>query len=278
MNDNIVFPVDKVFSGLWCTLYIVVGVYCTCVGVWYSKVMFEEFAKPSPKIPGFKPAHIFFSMFSLLRGITSIIWAILIAAHPTNVHVFCETIINGIPGYALTFAYCFVFFLWCSICMNLLLGDATGTYDKLRMGMAVVLGMLGMAMFVTLIIWIPSKGDIETTRLVEVVMAVVRDFLTSFFIFGFALRISCALRTRICDMHSDESHIVLMSFGISICLFLRGFSILVFYKLDDRHERWGTGSLINTMFAQLFCEVAPITIIAFGRKKTGLLSVYDPVA
>ena len=270
---------------VWALVYMLPNSVILISGVVYAALVWRDLHQPSPRMPGFKAATIVFIFAVIVRGLGGLAWGILIIVEETSFHPAIDMILNGLPGYIITFSYCFMFFLWCSISINLLMNDASDFYSKLRNWHLVCLMCIGVCACALITARLIVSGYTETLHHVEVWSAVIRDLFTFSFIVVFTARIVAVLRqkTSLLDKKCEEAAMCRMSIGIAICLFVRAASILIYFyafvygKGTDPAKKWGVGGLINTMIGQIVCELTPIIIIIRGRKKSALLSVYDPL-
>lgn len=269
----------------WISLYFISGSIFLILGAIYGVLITRDLRQPSPKIPGFGAANVLFTSATLLRGFGNIGWGIFIVLKETTLNPVIDTTLNGLPGYFMTLSYCLIFFLWCSICVNLLMNDASGFYSNLRNWHTACLSVIGICAASLIIAMAVVRGNTETLHHIEVWSAVIRDLFTFGFIVFFTAKLIRILRNkaRLCDFRCDESVMCLMSICISACVMVRASSILIYFygfvygHSGDSARRWGLGSLVNTVIGLLVCELTPICVVFAGRRKSGLLSVYDPL-
>ena len=267
-------------NGVWAATYIVPGLVLILLALVYLIFVIREFGTQSPKLPGWRSAQIIYVFAVIFRGVGWFVWGILIVTKNTSDKGPMDTLLNGLPGYILTISYCFMFFLWCSISVNLIMNDTSDLYYRLRnwhIISLVVVATTGLALIISMA---AARNDSQVLHHCEVWFATVRDIFAGCFFIAFTYQIIRMLRNSLCDRTSNESVLCVMSLQIAISLFLRAASILLYfygfvYQKNTDTSRWQTGSFINTIASTVACEIWPILVIFFGRKKSGLLSVYD---
>ena len=269
-------------NGVWAATYIVPSLILLFIAFVYIVFVSREFKTQTPKLPGWRSAQIIYIVAVLVRGVGWLVWGILIVTKNTDSKDTVDTLVNGLPGYFLTISYCFMFFLWCSISVNLIMNDTSDLYYRLRnwhiISLVVVSGT-GVALVIGMG---AAQKDLETLHHCEIWFAVVRDMFTGCFFLVFTRQIIRMMRTKLCDRKSNEAGLCRMSLQVATSLLLRAISILAYFygfvfKKSTEVSRWQAGSFVNTVLSALACELWPILVIFFGHKRSGLLSVYDAI-
>lgn len=270
----------------WGSFYVIFGIICVILAVVYAVYITFDFRVNTPKMPGFKGAHLMYIISSFSRGIGAFTWGIFILVDKSFFVNNARQVtgwdagLNGIPGYVITIAYCCVFFLWCSICANLLINESSDFYYQLRNTFIFCLAFISCLGIIFLALMVTTEKT-EVFHQIEIWIAIARDVVACGFIFYYIIRIIKELREKLFNWKSDEFVMCVMSVSIGVCILVRPISTFIYFysfaSNGDEMARWSTGNLVNTVIGQIICELIPIIIVFIGRKKSGLLSVYDPL-
>ncbi|OHT10659.1 hypothetical protein TRFO_04161 [Tritrichomonas foetus] len=282
----------------WAAVYFICGSIFIFIGIVYLYYIWKDIRSQTPKLPGYKASQIVFIIAALFRGIGWVSHAsLIISESPFTADIQPVTI--GFPGYILSISFCLIFFLWCSIAVNLLINDLSGFYEKLRnlLAFLLVAVLITAAISIGITIYceviartsdekhqMEQSADIAHT--IEAVNAILRDYVTAFAFLYYSVKIIKLLNKPLFSLRSNESVYCLMLLGLTAALFVRGTSIAVYLGCfffrsandsDEPNTEWTYGSLVNTIISAIFAEILPNLMIFFNRRRSGLLSVYDIV-
>ena len=280
------FP-DSVPNKYWIGGYMVCGIICIVIGILYAIFIWRDFKSLTPKLPGYKSSQILFIIGSLSRGIGWTVQAMLIILMKNTDPSKFDPITVGLPGYLLTISYVFLFYLWASICVNLIANDSTtGVRERIKNVVNYVLIFiltLGSVLIGITILQIFIDDDkLKIIHEVEAFIALLRDFITATIILVHTVIIIQMSEKPLFSLRYNESIYFWMLLCLIASLYAR-FSSLIYYlyKLIEDNNKDGSdyikssGEYINTFITAFIAELLPCFMILINRKRSGLLSVYD---
>lgn len=192
-----------------------------------------------------------------------------------------DPITVGIPGYLLTISYVYLFYLWASICVNLIANDSTtGVRERIKnvvnyvLIFILTLGTVLIAIYILQIIIADNKYIY--IHAAEALIALIRDFITATIILVHTVIIIQMSEKPLFSLRYTESIYFWMLLCLIASLYTRFFSLIYYlYKLlKDENSKSGS-EFINTFITALISELLPCLMILINRKRSGLLSVYD---
>lgn len=267
---------------LWIGSYMTCGIICLGIGVLYAIFVARDLQSSTPKLPGYKSSQIVFIIACLFRGIGWIIFAILIINNGDfDIEKYLSPILLGIPGYILTISYALLFYLWSSICVNLIANDSTtGLKEIFKKTLTITLtiivtlacALIGVTIF---FLFLESEDLAKSIHIFEGSLAVMRDFATGSIILFFTIRIIRMLQRPFCSSKSNESIYCWMLLCIIGALYIRCISLIIFLKfhIDGPDEK--ISNFLNTFITAILAELLPCFMVFITRRRSGLLSVYD---
>lgn len=260
----------------WTVLYALLSAVFLLLFFVYLINILPDLRSPTPKLPGYQTSQNIFLISLFLRFIGYLVWTILL--QQGNDQIKLSAFFCGIPGYFMTIAYCLIFFLWCSISMNLLLNDSSNYFQVIGKWSGIVGAMIGvLAIIFLLVLLLFSERHCHT---VEMCLAIGRDLICALFVAIFLFDIIRKLKKPLCHLRSTSSSLSVMSLLLIGALIIRAASTIAYYflinyKNSSNYKSFERGNFINTILGQTLGEVLPCLMIFLNRKKTGLLSVYD---
>lgn len=179
-------------------------------------------------------------------------------------------ICNGLPGYIVATAYCFIFFSWCAVCVDCLAKKKVGFFDYTKIIMTVVIVIIWVAYVISLICFY-ALDEGSSAHNVEGTFATIRDWLVSIAFITYLIKIHGMFNsTRSCD--STESTLFFMCTLLFVTMFLRGLSILIYIvgimgrKTSTGYDKeWTKGYLTAFILEQLLLEVLPLGAICLFK-------------
>lgn len=268
----------EVSSYIWSGSYIVYSTICIIIGGLYTLLIYRDIMSLTPKLPGYKLSQMFFLAGIFSRGIGWLIQAILYLYQTNVILEIISPITIGLPGYILAISYVLFFYLWSSIYLNLISNDSKGYRKEFKATFNI--SLLIMLVFGSSIIGVTvyqlfKKTDNHLIHYIEGFIAITRDFFIATIIFIKSLAMINMSEEPLCSSNFNESIYCLMLLCISLSLYIRSYSILIYILVLFNNNLGGVTDYFNTFFSAAFSEFFPCFVIFITRKKSGLLSVYD---
>lgn len=273
---------NSYFRTEWTILYAILFIIFLLLFVAYLINILPDMRSPTPKLPGYQISQVLFLIALAERFVGYLVWMILYQCNktlPKLSAVFC-----GIPGYIMTIAFCQIFFLWCSISMNLILNDSSNYFQTIGKWSGIVGALIG-SLGVVFILFLSFTPNVNPSwekkyHTMEVCLAIVRDLICAAFISIFLYDIIRKLKRPLCHLRSTSSSLSVMSLLLIASLVVRAVSTIVYFIITNgtnkqNYRKRQRESFVNTVLGQVLGEVLPCYMIFRNRKKTGLLSVYD---
>lgn len=261
--------------------YFICGFVCVLIGMLYTIFIQKDFKSLTPKLPGYKSSQILFIVGSLTRGVGYIAQAIIMIATTENTVKICDPITLGLPGYILTIAYLLLFYLWASICVNLIANDSTtGVRERIKNvfnSLLIFILTLGVVLIGVIILSFVQNYDFKNlVHEIEAFTAFFRDFITATIIFVHSILIIRMSERPLFSVSYNESIYFWMLLGLVAPLYARSCSLIYYlYTLFNDKDSCTVSNFLNTFITAFIAELLPCFMILITRKRSGLLSVYD---
>lgn len=265
--------------------YAICGFLCVLISLIYVILIWSDFKSLTPKLPCYKSSQILFIVGSLIRGLGYIAQAVVYFLYydDYNMLYMCDTITIGLPGYIITIAYLFLFYLWASICVNIISNDSTtGIRDRTKLVFNCLLTFiltLGVVLIGIVILAFLQKYDfVDLAHEIEVLTAFFRDFITATIILVQTISIFKMSEKPLFPISSKESIYFWMLLGLIIPLYVRaGSLIFLLYAILTKIKGRMISNFINIFVTAIISELLPCFMILFTWKRSGLLSIYDTI-
>lgn len=267
----------------WGISYLICGILCLVIGIMYSIFIIKDIRSVTPKLPGYKISQIFFIIACCLRGAGWTIHSLVSRFSSQNLQLVSALTI-GLPGYILTISYVLFFYLWSSICVNLILNDSTTGFKRnfkkivnLAVGIIVFLGVILMILILIELIMNDKKHDnfMLWVHFVESVIAILRDFIICSIILIETLKLINMSEKPFFSFRFNESVYCWMLIYVVIALYIRAFSIIMYQVIVFDKSTQSLADYFNTFITAVLSEIVPCFMILLNRRRSGLLSVYD---
>lgn len=265
-------------------VYFIGGIICVIIGIIYGIFIWKDFKTLTPKLPCYKSSQILFVVSVLMRGLGYIAQAIITMQFPDNYKTLymCDPITIGLPSYLLTISYLFLFYLWISICVNLISNDSTsGLRERTKIVFNCLLIFtltLGFVLIAVLTLsFIQNYDFTDIIHEIEVLLAIIRDFFTATIILIYSIIIIRMSNQPLCSNYKESAYFWML-LCLVIPLYIRSGSLIFFlYVLMNKIGGRRLENFINTSISAFLSEVFPCLMILITRKRSGLLSIYDSI-
>lgn len=266
--------------------YLICGTLCILISLLYTIFIWSDFKSLTPKLPCYKSSQVLFIIGCLIRGLGYISQAAItyLYSDDYNIIYMCDTITVGLPGYIITIAYLFLFYLWASICVNIISNDSTtGIRERTKTVFNCLLTFiltLGVVLIGIVILAFLQKYDfVDLAHEIEVLTAFSRDFITATIILVQSITIFKMSKKPLFPINSSkESTYFWMLLGLIIPLYIRSVSLIfLLYAILNKIEGRMLSSFLNTFITAIISELFPCFMILINWKRSGFLSVYDTI-
>lgn len=264
----------------WGSSYMICGGACIGIGIFYCFNIYKDLRSLTPKLPGYKISQILFILAVFLRGIGWFIYSIFYFTKSQNLIEVLSPILIGLPGYAITISYVYLFYLWSSICVNLIANDSTTGFNRkfkisVNVSLAIIVISGSALVIITIYHMIMIKDNYIIIHIIEGVTATIRDFVIATIILFSTRNLIQMSEKPLFSLRYNESIYCWMLICILSALYIRGLSIILFIFILDKNWNGFLTDYLNTFITALISEIYPCFMILFNRKRSGLLSVYD---
>ena len=264
--------------------YFTCGGLCVLISILYAILIWKDFKSITPKLPCYKSSQILFIIGCLIRGLGYIAQAIITMFFydKYNILYMCDTITVGLPGYILTIAYLFLFYLWASICVNIISNDSTGIRERTKIifnCLLIFILTLGVVLIgIVILAFLQNYNFADLVHEIEVLTAFFRDFITATIIFVQSILIIRMSESPICSTSCKESVYFWMLMGLAIPLYIRsGSLIFLLYCILKKIKSRVISNFLNTFISAVISELFPCFMVLITWKRSGYLSVYDTI-
>lgn len=179
-----------------------------------------------------------------------------------NYSVIC----NGLPGYVVATCYCFIFFSWCTVCVDCLAKKKIRFFDYTKIIMTFVIVIIWVAYVISLICFY-ALDEGSSAHNVEGVFATIRDWLVAVAFITYLIKIHSMFNSS-CSCDSTESTLFFMCTLLFVTMTLRGLSILIYITciMGKKNSKgndleWTKGYFTAFLLEQLLLEIFPLGAI-----------------
>ena len=196
----------------------------------YSIPTIKELCVEPQMIPGGTISQISFMLALLIKGIGIIISGLGIQKDWD--FVLFSLFSNGLPGYFIAMAYCFIFFSWCSVCVQAANRTSKNffqtSYCILKALIILIwIGFIAAACCVAALYQRNEKSS-RIAHMIEAGIASTRDLIIAFAFTIYLFKIREIFGTLHCSFRHSETRIMSVCIILTIAVFYRSISIEVY--------------------------------------------------
>lgn len=171
---------------------------------------------------------------------------------------------GGIPGYVTAIAYCFIFFSWCSVCLDSLEKDSVKFYARSKWVLLTLISGI-VVLFLVMIICMQACKDYGTFHKIEASVAILRDLIIAFLFILYLHRIFKLFEEPCSGFSSPETKLLFICITLIVSLIMRPISIGIYTLWVTKYSEFSTSYLIIFLVEIVITEIIPIGSIGITR-------------
>lgn len=247
----------------------------------YSIPTIIEMKNQPPILPTAKVAQITFMSALLIKGL-GITFSGIGIQNQWDFGAF-SLFTNGLPGYVIATAYCYVFFSWCSVCVQFTNKDSKSFFKKstLILRSIIIIIWIGFVITGICVSTLSCKRQESSARkahYIEATIASIRDIIITIAFIVYLIKVSRIFGPLRCNFRLSEIRLISVSSLLTLAVFYRAFTIEFYtyywssstglYSQSDTNKyklECSIGYFINYSFDQVLMEFFPLLSIGLMR-------------
>ncbi|OHT11032.1 hypothetical protein TRFO_19422 [Tritrichomonas foetus] len=248
----------------WAITYLTFGFVFLVYFIVYTKLVFKDILLSKNKNDGSFGSQVSFIIALIVKSIgyisCGIIYSLVNSDNKDKIHRIWQSasiFTAGMPGYVVAAAYCYIFFAWCTLCVNYLSRDSISFYQKSKKWLQILMVFIFIICLISAIISL--LGD-KIAHTCEAMFACARDLIIALCFLFYLINISKLFNNLFKSSLSSEFHLFAMCSMLIIALTLRIAAILLYTFLFSSNDSSNI-YLIVYIVEQLVIEFVPLFAI-----------------